>query len=124
MRISANTLNLARQAALNNEHAFHVAAILKRNKSVIRIGANSTQTNPKFGRPYKNGHYGYHLHAEMNVLRFARQGDEITVLRFNSRGELTMGKPCHLCEKFLREVGFKEVTYSDWNGELQVEKYK
>ncbi len=59
------------------------------------------------------------MHAEMNVLRFSRPGDEIIVLRFHANGTLTNSKPCTYCEKFIKEYGISKVTYSDWNGELQ-----
>lgn len=109
----------ARSAALANGHDFHLAAILKRNKSVIRIGTNSSRTNPNFRRVHRNGAIDYHLHAEMDVLRFYRPGDKITVLRFSAKGELTMAKPCRWCQKFLREAGVKRVSYSNWKGEIE-----
>jgi deoxycytidylate deaminase len=112
----------ARHAALNNQHSFHVVAILKRGKS-IKIGVNTAKTSPRFRRIYKNGCPNYHLHAEMNVLRFAKEGDEITVLRFSAKGELTMALPCEFCRKFLIERGFRKITYSDWDGKLKIIKY-
>jgi len=104
---------------MNNDHDFHVVAILKRKKSFIRYGTNSTKTNPRFARKQKNGTYDYHLHAEMDVLRFAKPGDVVYVLRFLANGELTMAKPCRFCQGFLAEAGIKKVYYSDWDGNFK-----
>jgi deoxycytidylate deaminase len=58
------------------------------------------------------------MHAEMNVLRFARPGDEIDVMRFTKKNhQLTMAKPCHLCEEAMRKAGIKKVRYTNWDGE-------
>jgi deoxycytidylate deaminase len=109
----------AKELAMNNGEDWHLAAILYRNRRVIKIGTNSSKTHPKFVRVYKNGEEGHQLHAEMSILRFAKPGDKMTVMRFDAKGELTMAKPCKHCESFLREAGIKEVTYSDWSGDYQ-----
>lgn len=110
---------LARDRAMNNNHTFHLAAILKRGKSIIRVGVNSDKTNPRFARKYKNGEINYHLHAEMDVLCSAQPGDSIIVVRFAADGSLTMAKPCEHCQRFLAEAGIFKVYYTDWNGEYQ-----
>jgi cytidine deaminase len=98
---------------------FYLAAILKRKRKIIKIGANLTKTHPRFSRVYTSGKKGHFLHAEMNVLRFSKPGDEITVLRFNADGDLRMAKPCEHCQRFMKEFGIKKVTYSDWDGQMQ-----
>jgi deoxycytidylate deaminase len=107
-----------KKIAMNNGEDFHLAAILIRRKRIVRVGTNSTKTHPRFLRTYKNGEENAGLHAEMDVLRFAKPGDTIIVYRFSSKGVLTMAKPCHHCERFIIEAGIKNVIYSDWNGEM------
>ena len=109
----------ARDLALNNDHDFHVVAILKRGKSIVKIGTNSNKTNPRFARKYKTGVPEYQLHAEMNVVRFAKPGDTVIVIRFSAKGKLTMARPCRFCQNFLTEAGVTEVYYSDWEGNYQ-----
>ncbi len=109
----------AKKLALNNNHPFHVVAVLKRGKSVIRIGTNSEKTTPRFARRRANGSVDYHFHAETNVLRFAKPGDVVYVLRFSKSGILTMAKPCEFCQIFLAEAGIKKVYYSDWEGQFK-----
>lgn len=104
--------------AMNNNHSFHLAAILFRNKSVVKVANNSDKTHPRFARRYKDNHEGHQLHAEMSVLLAARPGDNVFVFRFTKDGELSMAKPCEFCQKFLKQAGIKTVTYSDWDGNM------
>jgi tRNA(Arg) A34 adenosine deaminase TadA len=116
----------AKNLAMNNGRTYHIAAILKRGKDVIRIGENTNKTSPKFTRQYKDGSWASHMHAEMNVLRFAKPGDTLEVMRFSPiNEELTMAKPCSICMKFIKKAKIKKVRYTDWNGnwkELEIEK--
>jgi len=108
----------AKSAAINNGRTYHVAAILRRNGKVVKVGANTSKTHPRFKRKYPDGTWASHMHAEMNVLRFAQPGDTVEVMRFKKCDHsLTMAKPCHLCLKELRAAGIKKVRYTDWNGE-------
>lgn len=109
---------------MENGEQFHLVAILYRNKSIVRTATNSRKTSPRFERIYKNGKKGFCLHAEMAVLRFAKPGDELVVYRFNAKGNKTCSKPCFACEGFIEESGIAKVSYSDWNGEMKVVKYK
>lgn len=109
----------AQDLALNNEHDFHVAAILKRGKSIVKVGVNSSKTNPRFARRHRNGEIDFHLHAEMDVVRFAKPGDTVIVVRFSAAGRLTMAKPCKFCRYFLEQAGVTDIYYSDWDGKYQ-----
>jgi len=107
----------ARERALRNGHRFHVAAILRRSGNIVRIGTNSDKTHPKFKRTYPDGSTGAHMHAEMDVIRFARSGDELEVMRFRrSDNMLAMAKPCRFCMKHIREAGITSVSYTDDDG--------
>ncbi len=109
----------AKELAINNGRTYHLAAILKRKGSVVKVGENTDKTHPRFKRQYADGTWASHMHAEMNVLRFAKPGDEIEVMRF-SKGELTMARPCHLCIKHMRQAGIRLVRFTNWNGDWEV----
>ena len=110
----------AKELAMSNGRTYHLAAILKRDGRVIRVGENTHKTHPRFKRQYKDGTWGSHMHAEMNVLRFARPGDEIEVMRFTKCGKhMTMAKPCPLCEEEIKKSGIKKVKYTNWEGEWE-----
>lgn len=110
----------AKQIALNNNHDYHLAAMLYRKKKLVKIGKNSYKTHPRFLREYKNGKLGGHLHAEMDVLRYAEPGDVIVVARWKANGDVSMSKPCKYCEHFIREAGIEKVIYTDWDGDFRV----
>ena len=71
----------AKDLALSNGRTYHIAAILRRNGRIVKVGENTNKTHPRFKRQYADGSWASHMHAEMNVLRFAKPGDEIEVLR-------------------------------------------
>ena len=110
----------ARDRAINNGRTYHVAAILRRNGRVVKVGENTDKTHPRFTRQYEDGSWASHMHAEMNVLRFAQPGDIIEVLRFRKRDhERTMARPCNLCMKHIKDAGIKKVRYTNWDGEWE-----
>lgn len=107
----------AREIAMANGRAYHLAAILRRNGMVVRIGENTYKTHPRFKRQYADGTWGSHMHAEMNVLRFAQPGDEVEVMRFRKRDRtFSMAKPCCLCTKEMKASGIIRVRYTNWEG--------
>ena len=110
----------ASRKALKNKQDYHLAAILIRNGKPIKIGENTDKTHPKFKRQYPDGEWAAHMHAEMNVLRFSRPGDEVEVIRVTKTGEsFTMAKPCKMCQAALRKHGIKKVRYTNWDGEWE-----
>lgn len=103
---------------MNNGHDFHVVAILKRGKAVVKIGACTHKTHPKSSKKFKSGDVVHSMHAEANVLRNYKPGDQLIVLRFTKAGELTMAKPCPHCQEQIEKLDLKKVVYSNWDGEL------
>lgn len=107
----------ARELALNNGRCYHLVAILRRNRKVVKIGENTSKTHPRFLREYPDGSWAAHMHAEMNVLRFAQPGDKIEVLRFKKDDHArTMAKPCSFCLNHMINAGIVQVKYTNWNG--------
>jgi len=109
----------AREKALSNGRVYHLAAILRRGKSVIKIGENTFKTHPRFKRTYPDGTTGSHMHAEMNVLRFAKPGDTIEVMRFLKTGGRAMAKPCEHCMEHIRKAGIKSIKYTNASGDWE-----
>lgn len=111
----------AKNLAISNGRTYHIAAILWRRGRVVKIGENTNKTHPRFKRQYKDGSWASHMHAEMNVLRFAQPGDELEVLRFSKcNHQRTMAKPCILCMKEIKKSGITRVTYTNWDGEWEI----
>lgn len=107
----------ARSLALSNGRTYHIAAILRRNGRVVKIGENTSKTHPRFKRQYDDGTWGSHMHAEMNVLRFAQPGDVLEVMRFKKYDDkLSMAKPCSWCMAEIKAAGIKKIKYTNWHG--------
>jgi len=114
----------AKKLAMGNGRTYHIAAILKRGGRVIKVGENTNKTHPRFKRQYADGTWASHMHAEMNVLRFAQPGDEIEVMRFSKCGQhMTMARPCALCQAEILKSGIKKVKYTNWQGEWEELQY-
>ena len=112
-----------REEALNNNHNYHLAAYAKSGSSYF-IGINSNRKSTKFRRKYRDGTFGYHLHAEMDLIRRREEGTLriIHVIRFKKDGSVTMAMPCKHCQKFLKKHGVRKVHYTNWQGEWEVMK--
>tara|TARA_R110002110_G_scaffold159572_5_gene357450 strand:- start:519 stop:878 length:360 start_codon:yes stop_codon:yes gene_type:complete len=112
-----------KKEALNNGQNYHLMAVLWRNGKIVKTGTNSSKTHPRFIRRYSDGSFGACMHAEMNVIRFAKPGDIIQVMRFKKCGEgLAMAKPCTHCMKHIREAGIKYVRYTNPEGAWETMK--
>ena len=110
----------ARKKAMNNGRQYHLAAILRRNGKVVKVGENTRKTHPKFKRKYPDGTWASHMHAEMNVLRFAQPGDELEVMRFKKCDHgFAMAKPCEICMKHITESGIKKVRFTNSKGKWE-----
>lgn len=102
-----------------NENYRLAAVLFDRRNRIISCKANSYKTHPKalsFGR------YPY-LHAECHTILSAGMDNckrhNLLVVRVDSRGNLTMAKPCPSCTELIKHVGIKDVFYSDWNAGIQ-----
>lgn len=113
----------ARREALENNHTYHLAAYAKSGSS-YKIGVNSNRKSARFRRKYRDGTFGYHLHAEMDLIRQYPEGTirTVNVIRFKKDGTITMAKPCDHCQRFLKEHGVRKVRYTNWQGEWEVMK--
>ncbi len=113
--------SVVKELAMNNGQPFHLAAWVKVGNSYI-VGVNSDRCSSKFHRYHNDGTSGFHLHAEMDLLRQLdpdRGTKEINVVRFHKNGKATMAMPCKFCRKFLLDYGVIRVNYSDWNGNMK-----
>ena len=106
----------AKMKAMSNNMKYHVAAIVWRKKKPILIRSNSHKGHPSCLRTLEGGTETSSMHAEMNVLRFAKPGDEIEVIRWGKSGSILCSKPCEMCENAMRNAGITSVTFTDENG--------
>ena len=60
----------------------------------------------------------------MSVLRYARPGDDIQVIRWRKDGSRGMAKPCRYCERFIAEAQIKSVRYTNDEGNWETLDYE
>ncbi len=112
-------LDKARKIALNNAQNYHMVAVLIRDGVPVKFGTNQIKTHPIAHRKYPNGDEAANMHAEMDVLRYAKDGDSLKVMRFLKNGNLTMAKPCKFCSKLISNYNLSSVEYTNWNGKWE-----
>jgi tRNA(Arg) A34 adenosine deaminase TadA len=106
----------AKRLAMKNGMGYHLGAILWRKKKPVSIRANTKKGHPQCVRTLSSGSRTSSMHAEMNVLRFSKPGDDIEVLRWGKMGDILCSKPCDMCYRAMRSAGIRTVTFIDKNG--------
>lgn len=110
-----NFFELAKKLSFKSDYPPHKlgAVIVKRN-SIIGIGFNKTKTHPKAKTRYKT------IHAEMAAILNTRMEDlsgcSIYIYRETKDGIPALAKPCEYCLELIKQVGIKNIYYSDTNG--------
>ena len=88
------------------------------------VGFNNFKTHPAGLKECRNSSVESCScnHAEVSAIakvpRQSRHKLILYVMRFLASGEVSMAKPCALCEKFLsdNEIDLRNVFYTDWDG--------
>ena len=120
--VGKRAFKVGRDMALSNDCDFHLAAFLRRGKSLIRIGINQSESHARFIRIDRGNTFAF-LHAEMDALIAAKPGDTLIVVRWMKDGSISMSRPCNHCQRFIAEAGIERVIYSGWNGNFWSEKF-
>ena len=62
-----------------------------------------------------------YLHSEVLALLRSKDKtvDSIVVKRYDSKGEMTLAKPCVICQEALKMFGVKKVIYTTKNGWME-----
>jgi len=107
---------------------FHTTFIVRKGK-IQRIGINAFKTHPR------NLLYDYvgaegvdirtmiGLHSELDaVIKMGKRDCSDCVfinVRINKHGQVSMAAPCQGCQSILRQVGFKQVFFTNNDGEFE-----
>lgn len=99
----------------------HFSFILRRNQ-VMSIGYNDDQTTHPLG--HKFGYWNCSIHSELHaILQFEPNWNELRrCVLVNIRlgkGGPKMSRPCSSCQRLLKKFQFKEIWYSDQNGNFR-----
>ena len=123
------TVGILKKAIENAEksqmYPYRIGCVIFRGKKILSCGYNQVRTSSKIPDKYKK--YIEALHAEQHAVMQIKNkevlfGASILVIRISRAGKLTMGKQCENCMKTIRHFNFKEIYYSNSNGEIILEK--
>ncbi len=104
---------------LKRKNKYRVGAVLFDKKRIISVGNNKfNKTHPSSPHSFKAicAEWDCVFGIERDELKFA----SLCVVRINSKGELTMSRPCAFCSKFLSASGIRKVYWSDFEGRMNL----
>lgn len=117
-----NLMRHAKNASIKSNYRVMIGAVIVSNGKVISSGWSQEKTHPFIET---NGQYqttnGWHIaknmHAEVAAVfkvkhKESLEGATIYVYRQNKDGEMVNSRPCPMCEKVLRQYGFKKMVYT------------
>jgi tRNA(Arg) A34 adenosine deaminase TadA len=116
MRDAAYAVALSGQG-VGQRYAFrHGAVLFDRSGKIVSAKSNSLKTHPKLARftdyPY--------LHAESACIighgMDNCDGLSLLVLRVLKNDQVSLSKPCVICQRVIEDAGLKSVYYTDVNG--------
>lgn len=101
-------------AAFSTHKRQKMAAVVVRGGAILSAAYNMCSSNQS------NNIQKGHKCCERRALRphLDTRGATIIVVRQNGG----MSKPCVLCQRVIQEAGIKKVVYTDWNGEIVINK--
>lgn len=116
MRDAAYAVALSGQG-VGPRYAFrHGAVLFDRSGKILSAKSNSLKTHPKLA---KFTDYPY-LHAESACIighgMDNCDGLSLLVLRALKNDQVSLSKPCVICQRVIEDAGLKSVYYTDVNG--------
>lgn len=116
MRDAAYAVALSGQG-VGPRYAFrHGAVLFDRSGKILSAKSNSLKTHPKLA---KFTDYPY-LHAESACIighgMDNCEGLSLLVLRVLKNDQVSLSKPCVICQRVIEDAGLKSVYYTDVNG--------
>ena len=97
-----------------------IGAVVFKGKKIYGSGHNEIRSSCY---PDKHKKWYDSLHAEQAALYHldwnTLKGCSMLVVRYGKAGFFGMAKPCPMCEKLLKHVGFKDVYFTNEKGEIE-----
>lgn len=107
---------------LINGRTKHFSFLVKKQR-IIHVGWNDYDTSHPL--LYKLGYGMKRMHSEIAaILPFRNNldaliGMDLVNTRVNTHGEIKISKPCSTCSIWVGTIGFKNIYFTDDNGQLQ-----
>ena len=119
-------LNSAIEAARKSiMYPYKVGCVCFKGKRILSTGFNQKRTSKGIPNKYKK--YVETLHAEHHAIMKVKDkelltGASILIIRITHGGRLSMARPCENCMASIIHFNFKNIYYSNENGEIIMEK--
>ena len=118
--LTSGIINRAIEECRKSTFTVHLGAVVFKGKRIISSGHNEIRSSSIHDK-YKK--WVNALHAEQAALiglDWTRlSGYSMLVLRLSKTREvLGNAKPCLMCQKLIKTIGFKDVYYSDEYGQI------
>lgn len=100
-------------------NCYRVGAVLYKRGKVLAVGTNSYKTHPKL-KPFTEWPF---IHAESSTI--LRQGMDncnglsLLVARVTKHLDVSCARPCEACMSLCQHVGIRNITYTNWKGQLE-----
>lgn len=123
--MTSGILKLALEEAEASTYKVRIGAVIFKGSRILASGHNgirSSRIHP-LHKHYKNA-----LHAEQDAILKIKdwstlKGCSILVIKVSkTKGNLSMARPCEMCQQLLNHVGIKTMYFSNNKGEIVSEK--
>jgi len=107
--------DVARKLSYKSNYKPHkLGAIIVKGNKIIGMGFNKNRTHRRSNNKWKT------LHAELDAILNAGREDlngcDIYVYRETKTSQMALAKPCSFCFQLIKDVGIKNIYYSNSNG--------
>lgn len=98
---------------------YRLGACLFNSKGhIVNAKGNSRKTHPFLARYTSFPFYHAESYCILSNGLDRCRNLSLLVLRVNCEGDLTMARPCEVCSLLIKEVGIRQVFYTNWNGDI------
>lgn len=111
----------------------HIGCVAVYKKQIIGSGYNTNKTNPiqMYYNKYRTNfeltnNSQPKLHAEMSCLLNIKHLNidfskvKLFIYREDKNGHIALSRPCKACMRAIKDLGIKEINYTDYNGYVKV----
>ena len=132
--ITKRFFNIAKEISkLSTFHRSHIGCVVVEGRHIIATGCNEpteSYIQRKYNK-YRNfdaDKYPACVHAEIKALHTVMSKrnvdwDNVSIYTYReANGQRSCSRPCAACEKLIKDLGIKNIYYTDWDGNYCKEK--
>jgi len=107
-------IQLAIKVAEKSQHQFRLGVVVALGSRIMALGINKYRTHPR-QMNWRTNDFANSVHAELDAILSCPyiEGATIYVARILRNGDVSMAKPCKICQKIIKSAGIKRVVYQN-----------